>query len=406
MVTGSPLHLRWLTRLRFAAMCGQLGLVLWVHFGMGLELRLGTLLGLIALGAASNVALWWVAKGASQRSEWLVLSVMAFDALLLTALLYVSGGPFNPFSVMYLVQLTLAAVVLRARLTWALFALCVVAFGALFRLEPDGARNAATHAAHMRMHLEGMWLAFTLAAGFIIVFVHRVTRLLAARDAELSAARERASRTERLASLATLSAGAAHELSTPLGTIAVVAKELERALERSHPAAVEDARLIRRQVERCRAVLSQLAADAGAGIGEAPAEVPPARVVEAAVHGLPGAERVTLDVAPDAGALLVPPRATAHALRSVVQNALQASGGAVRVHVSKGRIAVRDDGPGMPPQVLARAGEPFFTTKSPGEGMGLGLFLTRTVLEQSGGSLSLQSRTGQGTVAELCLRVP
>src|SRR5208282_2669742 len=142
--------------------------------------------------------------------------------------------------------------------------------------------------------------AFGVAAAFIVVFVQRVTRALAARDAELAEARTMAARRERLASLATLAAGAAHELSTPLSTIAVVARELERQLA-SHPEAAADARLIRDEVERCRRTLTRMANDAGAPSGEGGGQEPLSRVVEEALEGLAGREQVRVEALGDLG---------------------------------------------------------------------------------------------------------
>jgi two-component system sensor histidine kinase RegB len=332
-------------------------------------------------------------------------------------LLDLSGGPFNPFSALYLVHIALAAVVLRAGWTWALAGLAIACFGVLFVDHlwfPTGgepAQHPQHHIHDVRMHLEGMWAAFALAAGFIVYFVQRVTRALAAREAELVTARAASARHEKLTALATLAAGAAHELSTPLSTIAVAARELERHLSRIEAGAssLEDARLIREQVARCRDILSQMASGAGAWHGESIVELAPAALVEEALEGLPGRERVRVEV--DGRAReereLVPAHAFARAIRGVVKNALQASapGAEVRLGLAREaeawRLSVVDSGAGMPAEVLARAGEPFFTTKAPGEGMGLGLFLTRAVLDQLGGRLVLDSAPSRGTTVVL-----
>jgi two-component system sensor histidine kinase RegB len=261
-----------------------------------------------------------------------------------------------------------------------------------------------------------MWVAFGVAAAFIVYFIQRVRRALAERDAELGEARSTAARHERLASLATLAAGAAHELATPLSTIAVVAKELERALgtDGADASTVADARLIRDQVERCRTILVQMAADAGESTGEAPAPITVAAWLAAATDGLAERARIVAEPAfassADGAVVRVPPRALAQALRGVLKNALEASAarGEVRVELAavadRWRLAVVDRGAGMTPEVLARAGEPFFTTKSAdglARGMGLGLFLARVVLERLGGELDIRSTLGRGTTVTL-----
>jgi two-component system sensor histidine kinase RegB len=409
------INLSWLLRLRWGAIVGQVALILGVHFGLGMAQRLGPLFATITVAAASNGALGLWARRARVIREWQPWAVMALDVVLLTVLLDLSGGPFNPFSALYLVHIALAAVVLRAGWTWALAGLAIACFGALFVDHlwfPKGEQAHPQHHIHdVRMHLEGMWVAFALAAGFIVYFVQRVTRALAAREAELVAARAASARHEKLTALATLAAGAAHELSTPLSTIAVAARELERHLSRTEPGAssLEDARLIREQVARCRDILMQMGSGAGAWHGESIVELAPAALVEEALEGLPGRERVRVEVDGRAHEAreLVPAHAFARAIRGVVKNALQASapGAEVRLRLAREaeawRLSVEDAGAGMPAEVLARAGEPFFTTKAPGEGMGLGLFLTRAVLDQLGGRLVLDSTPGRGTTVVL-----
>jgi two-component system sensor histidine kinase RegB len=257
-----------------------------------------------------------------------------------------------------------------------------------------------------------MWVAFGVAAGFIVYFVQHVTRALARRDAELIAARMQAARTEKLASLATLAAGAAHQLATPLSTIAVAAKELERQLERARDDAgtAADARLIREQVERCREILLQMAADAGESTGEPIVRVALHELLQRAIDGIRATDRarVIIESGDTAKPITAPVRSVAQAVRAVLKNALEASNGMpvrVRAVIAAGdcRIEVRDQGSGMPPEVLERAAEPFFTTKGPDRGMGLGLFLSRTILERLGGKLELDSTPGQGTRAVLTL---
>jgi two-component system sensor histidine kinase RegB len=305
-----------------------------------------------------------------------------------------------------LVHLALAAVVLPAGWTWALVALSLACSGGLFyghRWLSLDYSQPQSHAQHMQMHLQGMWIAFGVAAGFIVYFVTRVRRALAAQRAV-------AARNERLASLATLAAGAAHELATPLGTIAVAVREIERQAERGGPASLEDARLIREQVERCRAILHQLSADAGESAGEAPTRTPLALIVQHAVRDLAPAPPVRAELGPcEAAQLVLPRRVLAQAVRAIVKNAQEATppGGAVTVTASPAAgalaLVVADAGAGMSRDVLARAGEPFFTTKPPGKGMGLGLFLARTVVEQLGGGLQIQSDPGRGTLVTIVL---
>lgn len=410
------INFSWLLRLRWGAIGGQLVVILVVYAGMHIPLQLDRVLGIVAVEVAINLGCAWWARRAQAVGEGTILFLMLCDVLLLTALLYHTGGAFNPFSFLYLVHIALGAVVLRPALTWTLVAASVACCSVLFidhpRLRPEPLLLPA-HLNHLHLHLEGMWVGLVVGATFIVYFVQRVTRALAAREAELAAVRAVAARQEQFASLATLAAGAAHELSTPLSTIAVVAKELERQLARGTPAphGLDDVRLIREEVDRCRDILLQMAADASQGVGEAAASIEVETLVAEALDGVPEPERVQVTLEPRArGARLsVPQRALAQALRGVLKNALQASPapGDVQLRVvrtgQEWRFEVSDRGCGMPPSTLSHAGEPFFTTKQPGEGMGLGLFLTRAVLARLGGEMLLQSTPGGGTTAVLRL---
>jgi two-component system, sensor histidine kinase RegB len=504
------INMSWLLKLRRAAVLGQTLTILVANQVLGIDLPLVPLLGLVALGLIANVGLqlWfllvsehesdaiWLARGRS-----LLGSVLLFDLLLLTGLLYSTGGATNPFSVFYLVNLVLATVILSGTWLRVIYLTTVVSYvGLLVISRPlaiDGVPILHTSArtglaspsladwiagGDMTLYAKGSAVAFVAVALFTAYFVRRLNQSLGERDAELALERQRRSDNERLDSLATLAAGAAHELASPLSTIAVVARELELDLERrahgraraaasedpsgvasldantrddhtppigavpdSHSDAIEDARLIRDEVARCRRILDQMSLDAGAEVGEEMARVTPRQLFDGALDKLKGRERVRLlDSDADAGApastlakhtairtgsakqlaakqaldaasdplerpLLVPRTALRRSLRALIKNALEASPPDapvdVRVVASGGGVAfeVRDRGTGMDPETLGRAGDPFFTTKDPGRGMGLGLFLVRSLAERLDGNFVLDSSPDAGTTARLDL---
>lgn len=407
-------QLTWLVQLRWGALLAQLVTILIVHLGMHIKLPIVPVLFVCVVEAGSNLLFRSWSHRTSFNNSAILLLPMAIDVVLLTALLFLTGGPFNPFSFLYLVHVALAAVVLPQTLTWSLVALALLCFGLLFAAErviPLSILPQLSHADQMRVHMQGMWFAFAVSAVFITIFVTRLRHGLAQRELELQRARSLAAQSEKLASLATLATGAAHELSTPLSTIAVIAKELERALATNEESARADAQLIRREVERCREILQRMAADAGQAADVEERPLPLLDLLTSAVEGLPRARDIRLTVAEDASDLVLrcQAQATVQALRGMLKNALQASPSDKPVEVNAQRegkmcrVAIRDFGAGMSAEVLARAGEPFFTTKEPGEGMGLGLFLTRVVAERVGGHLDLRSELGQGTTAVLHL---
>ncbi len=405
--------LRWLVRVRWGAAAGLVVSALIARLWLDLPVPIAVLSAIAALTIVTNLAVSRALGRGDVLQNALAGGLLVFDTILLTAILALTGGPANPFSVFYLVYITLAAVVLGARWTWSLMLLAACAYALLFLALPTPQTHHAEPA--LDTHLQGMWWAFILAALLTAYFVVKLSTSLEERDRELQTAREQAARNERLASLTTLAAGAAHELSTPLATIAVVTREMELALQRAGLASddqlVTDARLIRDELQRCRAILDRMATQAGETIGEMPRRMAVRDVVTEAVKALPLDEAARIDVqAPDAVATLtVPSRGVVTALVSLLRNALDASADAQRVELTAEagadgvRLVVRDTGHGMPADVLARAGEPFFSTKPAGAGLGLGLFLTRALAERIGGVLSLESTPGAGTVATLDL---
>jgi two-component system sensor histidine kinase RegB len=420
-------NLPWLLGLRWVAIGGQLLTIVLVRAALHTPIPIAPLLGLLSIEVLTSIA-WHLRSPRLVIPAWWLGGTMALDILVFSGLLYFTGGPMNPFSFLYLVPIALAAMILGSAWTWALVLLSLSASAVLFVWHRE-LELGESHAAHMRLHLQGMWIAFGVGAAFIVYFLRRIRHALAERDAELQASRNLVARQERLAALATLAAGAAHELSTPLATIAVVAKEIERAVAGGAAAAgsaaggsaaggsaaeqlADDVRLVRTQVDRCRTILERMCIDAGEMRGERFAAATVDELVAGSLAGLGGEIAVRADVDPALAGLSlhVPARAIAEAIRGVLRNAQDASpAGAsvdlvVRRHQHAVDFAVADHGPGMSRALLDRVGEPFFTTKPLGRGMGLGLFLARTVVERVGGSLRLDSIVGRGTTA--VVRVP
>jgi two-component system, sensor histidine kinase RegB len=405
-------NIQWLARLRWAEVAGQAVTVVAAQFLLGGTLPITPLLTVIGIGLISNVIIEMYFFGDRRRGrveprpvyDWQLALVMMLDIASLTGLLYLTGGPHNPFSFLYLVQIALATVVVRARWTWMLVGLSFIGFGILL-VTHQPLQIPAENRAY------GAWVALGVASAFVVHFLLRITSALAEREVELTEARGLAARQERLASLATMAAGAAHELSTPLGTVALAAKELERALANTNAELASDARLIREQVGRCRTILEQMAQGAGT-VGESVTSCTVGELIAETLVGIRESPRVLSEIS-DVVAhapLRLPPRAVSQALRSLVTNAQDASPTSsavvVTAHIEADTLAItiRDRGPGIPAEVMARIGEPFFTTKAPGRGMGLGLFLARAVIEGVGGNMQIDSKPGDGT--EVQIRLP
>jgi two-component system sensor histidine kinase RegB len=399
-----------LTRLRWLAVIGQLAATVLAAAVLRLHIPLAPIVVVIVITALSNAMLAWLPAFA-RPPGWLVQVVLLLDVYLLTVLLYLTGGPENPFATLYLIHVAMAVIVLRSTGTWLVVATVAACYGILlhWHWKLEGLESQPNIVA------VGNWMALVLVSVLIATFIGRVIRSLRQREHELVSVRERAARSEQLAALTTLSAGAAHELNTPLGTIAVVAKELELSCNSHVPAesVLEDARLIRREVDRCQNILSRMRVDIEEEVSQRPGisfDELEGRLRES----LDESERARLKVVRDeqVSGVPAPPIAIEQSLLVLLRNAFDASPAdktvtlVVRRTERRVRIEVRDEGCGMSEDLLRRAGEPFFTTKEPGRGMGLGLFLVRLVAQQCGATFAIDSTPGAGTTAVLELTEP
>jgi len=424
---------RWLLHLRWGAVACLILLILIVHLAFEIELPLGIVAFITFFEAGSNIFFQWLVRRESTIPSWLINPVILLDLILLTVLLAYTGGPMNPFTFLYLVYIVLATILMRSAWAWgmSLFAMgCYGSFFLLSSLSPlpppfpqwetlsvSPSHMPMAHGSHidhpMIMHLQGMWVAFAITAIFIVFFVGKIRKALEYHQETLISLQREKMRGEKLASLATLAAGAAHELSTPLSVIAVASGEMLRSLKGQGESSeqIEDTILIRQQVECCREILNQMATDAGHPMGENLEEMTMNELLAQVIEPFSKEGHRCVVVASDAGNLLfrLPCRTLSRVIKGLVKNGLEASmpGGEIRLSCKVNRrrvsIVVEDHGTGMDAQTLDKAAEPFFSTKMSGKDLGLGLFLAKTVAEQFGGSLHLDSELGKGTTVTLSL---
>ncbi len=401
--------LAWLIRLRWLALSGQLLLALLAAYWLKIALPWPVLLGCMGCLAVSNLLIGLRRHAPSTRRRLIALVVFG-DMALLTVMLYFAGGAHNPFTLFYIVHIALVAILLPGKLVYLALGVSVAGFVLLFtsphQLESP---QSASCCNDMEAHLRGMTLSLLLTGAAVSYFVTRLGNSLREADRLLQASNEARERQERFKSLATLAAGVAHELATPLGTIAVIGSDLERnaALEESR----EDGRMIRQEVERCRAVMQRLAESARQQKAQQGDRVELQLLSSLLEPHLPADLRSRL--------VWEMPRSTSQAivtlplvellqsLAVLVRNACEASEAGSKVILSVNItpdeviFTVEDHGHGMDSETLERIGEPFYTRKA--GGMGLGLFLTRLFCEKEEGSLRFLSQPGVGTKAILTL---
>jgi len=408
------LALPWIAKLRDGMLMGQFLLILLTHYLFHISLPLQWMAIPLAVTAASNLSLHRFPNFFAARSALGLL--LALDTVCLTALLALSGGAANPFSLLFLVEITLSAVVLSKAWTWTLGGLSILGFASLFWAHVRIPVFEGHHDTEgFSIHLVGMWIAFVVGALLITVFIGKVSEALRRQEQEALQFQQRLAHHERLASIATLAAGAAHELGTPLSTIAVVARELELFgnVMGQTASVAEDARLIRSEVERCSEILRQMSGRGGEPAGEFPTPIGLKDICKQVKDGLVSgqADLIDVQIADDAN-IALPANATRQALMALVKNALESSPNGRHVTLAarcaEGMVAftVQDSGSGMATETLRRISEPFFTTKGTGRGLGLGTFLVRLFAERLNGSLTFESEAGAGTTAllELPLR--
>ncbi len=424
-------NLAWLVKLRWVAVIGQLLTIAAAVLVLEIRLLLWPLLLIIGLTALSNLVLaaWFfrvhrpVRPAEGPETETSAAThipglVMTMDMLSLTTLLYVTGGPTNPFWLFFFVNLSLSAVLLDRNWAWGLNLLSIACFTMLMvryipvsRLDQGAALDPIFYRGRLSLPQAGLIAAFVTCSSVIVWFMTRLTRELQEHEVDLRLAQQRQSRNEKIEALGTLAAGAAHELATPLTTIALVARDVEETIRNgeSHLSGdhglLEDVGLIRQQLDRCKKILDRMASHAGETVGEMMQQVVVRELVDEVREGLVlNEQRVDVQYSNYSGdsGVHVPLDALSQAIRGLVQNALDASrpGDCVSLRIDRPCDAlvwtIIDKGAGMSAEVLRRVSEPFFTTKQPGKGMGLGVFLARNVVERLGGTVEFQSRAATG----------
>ena len=406
------LRLRTLVRLRWLAVIGQLGAVLFVQYWLGFRLPLSACLGLIALSAWLNIFLNLRWRGSLRLTSLSAGLLLAYDVAQLAGLLYLTGGLQNPFAFLFLVPVTVSATSLPLPWTASLaaFGLACASVLALYHYPLPW---SADHPLDLpNAYVAGMWTALVSGAVFSAIYARRIAEEARQMSIALAATEMVLAREQRLSALDGLAAAAAHELGTPLATIALVAKELKRELPQTSPHS-DDIDLLISQAARCREILSRLAVPEQLS-DEMYQQVTLAAMLEDMVAPLRGSDvTIAVDAAPAEARPDSPSPvfrrnpAISYGLGNLLENALDFAASRVDVkarwQASQIQLTVSDDGPGFDQSIFDRLGDPFVTTR-PGygedgpsdsgqhDGMGLGLFIAKTLLERSGAIVQISNK--------------
>lgn len=404
------LRLVTLVRLRWLAVAGQTVAVLFVYNGLGFPLPIGACFTLIAISALLNIGLRLRFSASVRFGSWPALAMLAYDAVQLAGLLYLTGGLENPFALMLLVPVVVSANALGSRPTIFLGFL-VIGLASLLAVRHQPLPWYPGQSLPLPLvYVAGVWVALVSACVFIGVYTYRVAKEARRLATALNATELVLAREQHLSALDGLAAAAAHELGTPLATISLVAKELEREFPVGSDHA-DDVALLRSQSERCRDILAKLTS-----LSDQPdrmlARLPLSHLLEEVVEPY-RVFGVTIAIAPAQGAGPQPVGlrnpAIVYGLANLVENAVDFARSRVDIASewtdSEVAVTIADDGPGFAPGIIDRIGEPYVTSRGPTKddseagGLGLGFFIAKTLLERTGARLHFANRSGPATGA-------
>jgi two-component system sensor histidine kinase RegB len=404
-------RLRTLSNLRWMAVAGQSAALVIVHFARDYPLPLFACVMAIGTSVALNLGLAFRYPAAHRLTNREATAYLAYDVLQLAALLYFTGGIQNPFALMFIAPVVIGAATLNLGNTVVLAFISFVSISVIAVVHKPLPWAPAEPMMMPALYQVGIWASLVIGIGFTSIYAWRIASEAARMSAGLSATQLALAREHRMASIGALATAAAHELGTPLGTIAVVSRELERALPQGSPEA-EDARLLRAEAERCRGILTKLARPEESVIG-ALERLPLGALLDDLANEFRGEEiDIVIDIPQTSPANPEPKvwRAPAllHGFGNVIANAADFAQSRVRVRAvwdaKELRVHVEDDGPGFAPHIMERIGEPYVTSR-PGsyavaeteiepsagfagqQGMGLGFFIAKTLIEQTRGNL-------------------
>lgn len=415
--TARRLRVDTIVRLRWLAVAGQSAAVLTTYFGLGFNLPVGLCLFLIAASAWLNIGLRARYAASKRLNDTLTLVLLCYDILQLSGLLYLTGGLQNPFSMLFLAPVMIGAMSLNGRATLWLGALVVVMASVLsfyhypLPWRPD--RNLSLPI----LYIAGIWLAIVLGAAFIGVYAARVADEARRLSDALAATELVLAREQHLTQLDGLAAAAAHELGTPLATITLVVQDLAKLLPKDGVVG-EDVALLSQEVQRCRMILAKIAS-----LGDEGADMLDRMTVSHLIEEVVEPQRdfgvdVVIDHAGEGGEPVCRRNpGILYGLGNLVENAIDFAASRVRIETRwnavEVRIVIEDDGPGFQPEVLARLGDPYISTKGPDRraksqdgGLGLGLFIAKTLLERSGATVAVANAAPPATGARIAVFWP
>jgi two-component system sensor histidine kinase RegB len=399
-----------LIQLRWIAVIGQIVTIAFVFYALRIQLPLQPMLAVLGILLAFNVVSLMRWRGRRRFSQSELFVSMLVDVAMLTTQLYLSGGASNPFVFLYLLQVTLGAVLLKPSFVWSLLAVTASCFAGLARFAHPLALPPDQDLGLSSLYIQGTLICFALNAVLLVIFITRIGKNVRERDARLARLRQRAAEEEHIVRMGLLASGAAHELGTPLATLAVILGDWRRM-----PAFASDGELLQEvaemetQLKRCKTIVSGILLSAGETRGESSAATTITTFMDSLVEEWRHTRvRAALHYDNQFGQDLpvVSDSAVKQMIFNVLDNALESSGQWLHLAVAReaGNLVLRctDRGPGFAPATLAQFGKPYNSTKGR-PGGGLGLFLVVNVARTLGGVVSASNPPEGGACVTITL---
>lgn len=397
------IRLDTILRLRWLAVLGQLAAIFIVAQGLEFNVEIVPCVSIIALSATLNLALQTVANPMQRLEPMQAAGLLALNIVELAGLLFFTGGLQNPFSFLFLAPVLISATALPARFTFGLGVLAVACASILFFFHFPLPWDSDDPLVLPPIYLVGVWLSIVLAIGVTSLYSFQVTEEARKLADALAATELVLTREQHLTQLDGLAAAAAHELGTPLATIFLISRELEKTVKDASFAA--DLKTLREQTQRCRDILSKITQLSSEG---APFDrMKLSELIEEVVaphrdFGVDIKIRIAVAVAAEPVGSRNP--AILYGVGNIVENAVDFARTSVEVNAWWNKdtieLVISDDGPGIPPDILKRIGEPYLSRRrnlddgaGDRRGLGLGVFIARTLLERTGAKVSFTNRT-------------
>ncbi|WP_349431797.1 ATP-binding protein [Methylomarinum sp. Ch1-1] len=427
-------NLKWLFILRNLMISAEALLIFLATYGLGIKLPQEQLWLVILSIAAVNLYTWMRLQTEEVVTDLEIFSQISIDVLAIASLLYLTGGASNPIIWVFLLPLIITAIMLPQAYVWNMVILTSSIYTVLIGFniplpaiephvpDPKFLTPEMSHQLHMmsdknyfNLHIFGMWFGFVFSAGLVAFFVVELSNTLKERERNLADARESALRDERVVSLGTLAASAAHDMGTPLGTIAILTHEIQQEFpEHRYPDLQQKMTIMQQQIDRCKEALSVMSATAGEMRAESGKIMLLTQYIDEVLNQWRAhnpSTKLNLFVSPDnyMEARIIAERTLTHSIINILNNAAQATPDheGIEFHANWDRellhLKIRDFGPGLPSEYLDLVGQQPVISKK--QGMGVGLFLTYSTIKRLGGTIQFSNLEAGGACIEIALPI-